>query len=88
MTGALALGRVLKAGWGDSKSVRAAPFDISPRVTYNFTVSAYLRSLPGEFTALHLLCIMYVAFKQFAPDTDIGFDLSAEYGMAVEVYRQ
>lgn len=25
---------------------------------------------------------MYVAFKPFAPDTDIGFDLSKEYAVA------
>ena len=46
-----------------------------------------LRSLPGEYTALHLLCIMYVAFKKFSPDTDIGFDLSAEYEKALELYQ-
>ena len=47
-----------------------------------------LRSLPGkEYTALHLLCIMYVAFIKFAPDMDIGFDLSAEYAKALELYQ-
>lgn len=44
-----------------------------------------LRSLPGEFTGLHLMCIMYVAFKQVAPEQDIGFDLSAEYKLALEM---
>jgi hypothetical protein len=33
------------------------------------------------------LCIMYVAFKKFAPDADIGFDLSAEYEKALERYQ-
>jgi tetratricopeptide (TPR) repeat protein len=45
-----------------------------------------LKSLPGEFTALHLLCVMYVAFKKFAPEQDIGFDLSAEYRSALALH--
>ena len=53
----------------------------------DYTRKYPLRSLPGEYTALHLLCIMYVAFKKFAPDTDIGFDLSAEYEKALELYQ-
>lgn len=42
----------------------------------------HLRTLPGTFTGLQLLCYEYVAFKQFAPEMDIGFDLSKEYGEA------
>jgi tetratricopeptide (TPR) repeat protein len=38
-----------------------------------------LRSLPGTFSGLHLLCIQYVGFKQLDPSVDIGFDLSKEY---------
>ena len=38
-----------------------------------------LRTLPGAFSGLKLLCYEYAAFKQFAPDLDIGFDLSQEY---------
>lgn len=30
---------------------------------------------------------MYVAFKQIAPDKDIGFDLSAEYQLALSMYQ-
>ncbi len=44
-----------------------------------------LRSLPGEFSGLHLLCYMYVTWKQFAPDQDIGFDLSKEYQQALNL---
>jgi tetratricopeptide (TPR) repeat protein len=38
-----------------------------------------LRSLPGKFSGLHLLCIEYVGLKLIDPSADIGFDLSAEY---------
>ncbi|MGE3312797.1 MAG: tetratricopeptide repeat protein [Limisphaerales bacterium] len=43
-----------------------------------------LGSLPGEFTALHLVCLMYVGFQVVAPGTDVGFDLAKEYGMALD----
>jgi len=42
-----------------------------------------LRALPGRaFSALELLCIMYVGFKLIEPGMDIGVDLSEEWGMA------
>jgi len=47
-----------------------------PSITY------HLRSLPGEFTGLHLMCLEYVAFKQTMPEMDIGFDVAAEYRSA------
>lgn len=46
-----------------------------------------LRSLPGEFTALHLLCLMFVAFKIIAPGESIGFELSKEYELAAAMYK-
>jgi Flp pilus assembly protein TadD len=45
-----------------------------------------LKNLPGDFSGLHLLSIQYVAFKKFAPDQDIGFDLSAEYQAALKLF--
>ncbi len=47
-----------------------------------------LKSLPGDFTGLHLLSLMYVGFKQIAPDHDIGFDFSREYAMAQQLFPQ
>jgi tetratricopeptide (TPR) repeat protein len=47
-----------------------------------------LRSLPGKFSGLHLLCLQYVAFKQIAPGHDIGFDLSAEYKTALGMFEE
>lgn len=46
-----------------------------------------LRNLPGEFSGLHLVCLMYVAFQAFQPDVAIGFDLSKEYEEARRLYR-
>ena len=47
-----------------------------------------LRSLPGEFSGLHLLAIQYVGFKQTMPQADMGFDLAQEYEMAVSLHSQ
>jgi hypothetical protein len=45
-----------------------------------------LRSLPGDFTGLHLLCLEYVGFKIIDPTVDIGFDIAAEYAEARRMY--
>lgn len=47
-----------------------------------------LQSMKGEFTALGLLCYMYVGFKIIKPDVDIGFDLSKEFEMAEKMFEQ
>ncbi len=41
-----------------------------------------LKSLPGEFSGLHLSAIMYTAFRQVDPKLDTGLDYSKEYEMA------
>jgi hypothetical protein len=41
-----------------------------------------LKTLTGAFSELHLVCLMYVAFRQNASERDIGFDLSKEYDTA------
>jgi tetratricopeptide (TPR) repeat protein len=45
-----------------------------------------LKSLQGDFSGLHLVSIMYVAFQKTSPDTDIGIDLSREYAQALEIF--
>jgi Flp pilus assembly protein TadD len=45
-----------------------------------------LRLLPGEFSGLHLVSMMYVAYQQFAPHLDVGIDLAAEYAAAKELH--
>ncbi len=47
-----------------------------------------LRSLPGEFSRLHLVCLMYVAFQQVAPEHDPRFDLSKENQSALKMRAQ
>lgn len=47
-----------------------------------------LRSLPGTFSGLHLMSLMYVGFKKIAPDQDIGFDLSTEYALAQQMFSE
>ena len=45
-----------------------------------------LRSMPGRFSGLHLLCYMHVGFQQIAPGHSIGFDLSKDYEVAMAMY--
>jgi len=47
-----------------------------------------LRSMPGNFSGLELVSMMYVAFKIVAPEQDVGFDLAREYQAALEMYRK
>ena len=42
-------------------------------------------TLPGKYSGLHLCSIMYAAFKQFAPNEDVGIDFSKEYEAALEM---
>lgn len=41
-----------------------------------------LKTLPGTFSGLHLLAIMYTAFRQIDPSLDSGADFSREYEIA------
>lgn len=45
-----------------------------------------LKTLPGDFSGLHLVSIMYVAFQATDPGTDVGIDLSREYAAAKALY--
>lgn len=46
-----------------------------------------LKSLPGNFSGLHLLSLMYVAFKRVRPDADVGVDFSPEYAQALAMQK-
>lgn len=52
------------------------------------TTTHPLSVIEGEFTALQLLCFMYVGFKIVKPEVDIGFDLSPEYRAAQAMQRE
>ena len=47
-----------------------------------------LNTMKGEFTGLQLVCYMFVGFKSFAPEQDVGMDFSEEYRMAQEFYKE
>jgi hypothetical protein len=46
-----------------------------------------LKSLPGKFSGLHIVSIMYVGVKSIAPDQDPGIDLSREYQEAIKLFK-
>jgi len=46
-----------------------------------------LRSMEGNFSGLYLVCLQYVAFQKIAPEQNIGFDLSAEYEAALNLFK-
>lgn len=43
-----------------------------------------LQKWSGGYTGLQVISIMYAAFQQFAPGTDLGIDLSREYRIATQ----
>jgi len=47
-----------------------------------------LKALPGKFSGLHLLAIMYTAFRQIDPTMNTGADFSAEYQAALEMQQK
>jgi tetratricopeptide (TPR) repeat protein len=54
----------------------------NPNKTYQ------LRSIPGDYTGLNVVCIMYAALQQVAPGQDVGFDIQAEYEEALILFNQ
>jgi tetratricopeptide (TPR) repeat protein len=46
-----------------------------------------LRNLSGEYTGLQLMSYMYVAFRQIAPEQNIGFDLAKEFEQALRLFK-
>ncbi|HEX8566130.1 MAG TPA: tetratricopeptide repeat protein [Pyrinomonadaceae bacterium] len=46
-----------------------------------------LRSLPGNYSGLQLVSMMYVGFKRIEPNMDVGFDLSEEYEAAQQLFK-
>jgi Flp pilus assembly protein TadD len=45
-----------------------------------------LRSLPGSYSGLQLVSLMYVGWKRLQPEEDVGFDLSKEYEAALSLH--
>lgn len=71
---------------GDTK-MRAAVYEIAVLgrggLDINDSAKRYtLTSLPGEFSGLHLVSLMYVGFRQIDPSSDGGIDLSKAHAEA------
>lgn len=76
-----------------SEKVRAVTLEIAllgrqGLDTNDSTPKYSLRSLPGEFTGLHLVSLLYVGFEQINPGHDMGFDLSKEYETAQQLFSR
>jgi tetratricopeptide (TPR) repeat protein len=84
---------------GAMKTFRAMPVEDVKKVTFEIAVLGMqgldvndaekkhrLRSLPGDFSSLHLLAILYAGMKLLDPGADPGFDLSAEYAAARNLF--
>jgi Flp pilus assembly protein TadD len=56
--------------------------------TNDSTARYELKSMPGKFSGLQLVCTMFVAFKILNPDQGIGFDLEREYEAAKAAHRR
>jgi Flp pilus assembly protein TadD len=56
--------------------------------TNDSTTKYQLKSMPGKFSGLQLVCTMFVAFKTLTPDQGIGFDLDREYEAAKAAHRR
>jgi tetratricopeptide (TPR) repeat protein len=55
----------------------------------NDTTQQYqLQSMPGKFSGMQMVCIMYVGFKRIAPEYAASFDLSNEYAVAKELFEK
>jgi hypothetical protein len=46
-----------------------------------------LHSLPGKFSGMRLVSMMYVGFQIIAPEHDVGIDLSREYAEAKKLFE-
>jgi tetratricopeptide (TPR) repeat protein len=76
---------------GDSKT-RAIVFEVAllgrDGLDINDPSKQYkLKSLPGTFTGLHLVSLMYTGMKLIDPNVDAGIDLSREYAAALERFE-
>ena len=47
-----------------------------------------LKTLPGTYSGLNLLAIMYSAFHQIDPKMEVGADFSAEYAAAMDMLKK
>ncbi len=77
----------------ERQQVQAVAFEIGMLgqrgLNVNNPESKYqLRAISGTYSGLNLVCMMFVGFKQIAPDKDIGFDLAEEYAIANQMFEK
>lgn len=80
-------------GAGDAAKTKTIAFEVAmlgrSGLDINDPEQKYqLKSLPGQFSGLQLVALMYVGFKQIAPGLDAGIDLSKEYEQATKLFHQ
>ena len=46
-----------------------------------------VRSIPGRYSGLQIVCTLHVAIQQLVPGQDSGFDLSEEYKEALSIFN-
>ena len=44
--------------------------------------------MPGKFSGMQMVCIMYVGFKRIAPEYASSFDLTNEYALALKMLEE
>lgn len=75
------------------KQVRELGFEIAMKgqsgLDINDSTQKYtLTTLPGQFSGMHLVSIMYAAFRTIDPSLDAGIDLRAEYEAAQQLHKR
>jgi len=79
-------------GAGDAAKAKTIAFEVAmlgrSGLDINDPEPKYqLKTVPGQFSGLQLVALMYVGFKQIAPELDAGIDLSKEYEQATKLFN-
>lgn len=68
-------------------SVRQVPFSITQKHGMdNPAQKCTLKSLPGGFSGMHLVCLMCTGSRMIEPSLDRGIDFSKEYEEAEKLF--
>ena len=46
-----------------------------------------LRTIPGNYSGLNVVCILHTAVQKVSPGNDSGFDIQAEYDEALKLFN-
>lgn len=47
-----------------------------------------LRTIPGSYTGLNVVCILHTAIQKVSPDNNSGFDIQVEYEEALKLFNK